>query len=318
MRSGRWVRGLTLGMALCAGAALADPYDFKLYKLGSTFQGPADYDLAANAKYRMVMRQLAAAVTATNLAPPETLGHSAFAISADLQVVDFGLPGTIGGNEVRFPTEGDFKGPLLMPSVHIRKGLPWSFELGARVGWVEKSRMPFTTLELKFAVNEGFTYLPDIGIRAHITKILNTRDFDLTVGGFDLGLGKQFAIGGMITVTPYAGWNLAFAGSTSDAVDFNPTRTLAQSEPGRGDLNFYKVSSFEPMPASKNAHNRFYGGGRFISGALMIGVELSYTVIGTFEFDPSSGAMPDSKTASSQTVSVPGVFSFNSCLGLDF
>src|SRR5688572_6737559 len=178
----------TLALALASVTALADPYDFELYKLGNTFQGGTGYDVAANAKYRIVMRQLAAAITATNLAPPETLGHSAFAVSADFQVTDFGLPATLpsvaGNTEVKFPMEGDFKGPLLIPSVHIRKGLPWSFELGARVGWIEKSRMPFTTLELKFAINEGFTYLPDIGIRGHITKILNSRDFDLTVGGF--------------------------------------------------------------------------------------------------------------------------------------
>ena len=297
------VRPLAVALALCAGTAAADPYDFDLYKLGNTFQGGTNYDINANARYRVVMRQLAAAMTAVNLAPPETLGHAAFAISADLQVVNIDNA-TVGGSEVRLPLEGDFKGPLLIPSVHIRKGLPWSFELGARVGWIEKSRMPVGTLELKFAINEGFTYLPDIGIRAHINKLLNSRDFDLTTGGFDLGLGKQFAIGGMITVTPYAGWNLAFVGSSTSNVDFNPTRSLADSEAGQV---FRDVYTFKPLVASENTHNRFYGGGRFISGALMISAELSYTVIGTFNYAPTG-----------QTVEVPGVFSFNSSLGLDF
>jgi hypothetical protein len=250
------------------------------------------------------MRQLAAAITAVNLAPPETLGHAAFAISADFQVIDFGAPAQVGGQEVRFPFEGDFRGPLLLPSVHVRKGLPFSFELGARVGWIEKSRMPVGTLELKFAINEGFTYLPDIGIRGHIAKVLNSRDFDLTVGGFDLGLGKQFAIGGMLTITPYAGWNLAFVGSSTGNIDFNPTRTLAEAEQGQAFRDVYTVA---PLTASENTHNRVYGGGRLISGALMISAEFSYTVIGTFTYAPTG-----------QTIEVPGVFSFNSSIGLDF
>lgn len=297
-------RFAALACALGCAAASADPYDFRLYKLGNTFQGGKGYDLAANAKYRIVMRQLGAAVTAVNLMPPETLGHAAFAVSAELQVVDFGVTPTVSAQEVRLPMEGDFRGPLLIPSVHMRKGLPWSFELGARIGWIEKSRMPITTVELKWAVNEGFTFLPDIGVRAFLTKILNSRDFDLTVGGFDLGLGKQFAIGGMVTLTPYAGWNLAFAGSTSSNIDFDPQRSLAQAEGGQV---FRDVYTFAPMRAVDNTHNRFYFGGRFIGGALTLSAEFSYTVIGTFTYVPTG-----------ETVAVPGVASFNFALGLDF
>ena len=66
MRAAARLWCVTLSLVLSAGAARADPYDFKLYKLGSTFQGGTNYDVAANARYRVVMRQLAAAVTAVN------------------------------------------------------------------------------------------------------------------------------------------------------------------------------------------------------------------------------------------------------------
>src|SRR5205807_936694 len=95
---------------------------------------------------------------------------------------------------------------ILIPSVHIRKGLPFSFELGARVGWIEQSRMYVGMLELKWALNEGFTYLPDIAVGGRIAKLMNSRDFDLTTGGLDVSVGKQFAIAGMVTLTPYVGW----------------------------------------------------------------------------------------------------------------
>lgn len=299
------IRGaLVLGAVLLGGAALADPYDFKLAQLGNPYAGGTNADPLANARFRAVMKQWAAAISGINLAPPETLGHAAFAFSVDLQVVDFGAPPQTSSTPVTFPTTGEFKGPLLIPSVHVRKGLPWSFELGGRVGWIEKSRMGVGTVELKWAVNEGFTFLPDIGVRGHVSKILNTRDFDLTVGGLDLGIGKQFAIGGMVTLTPYIGWNLAFVGASTGNIDFNPSRTLAEAD---APQQFRDIYIFDSMGAGLNTHNRFYGGFRFIGGALQVGAEVSGTVLGSF-----------TDTRTGETINLPPVLSYNFSLGLDF
>lgn len=324
--------GLRIASVGClfACVASADPYDFRISDLGNPFaaapncerrpndyarcpvpsggfsQGAYNYDPAANGNFRAFARQLGAALTSVNLSPPETLGHSGFAINAELSIVDFGNPA------VPLPTEQPFRGPMLIPSVHIRKGLPFSFELGARGAWIEKSRMGAGTLELKWAVNEGFTYLPDIAVRGNITKLLNSRNFDVTAGGLDVGVGKQFAIGGMVTITPYAGWNLIFVGASTGNVDFHPNRPLAESDapastsgvpaPGTRD-----VWVFESLQAISNSHNRFYGGARFIGGVVIVGAEFSYSLIGKFR---------DKVTA--LDVDVPAVMAGNFTLGLDF
>jgi hypothetical protein len=239
-------------------------------------------------------------MTSVNLMPPETLGHSAFAISAELSVIDF--QGAVSTTQM--PTEKPMNSVVLLPSVHIRKGLPWSFEVGVRAGWLEKSRMGTGTLELKWALNEGFTYLPDIAVRGFVTKILNSRDFDVTAGGLDLGIGKQFAIGGMVTLTPYIGWNLTFVGASTGNVDFNPTRTLAEADAPNGQFTDYYV--FDSVLAAANTNNRFYGGFRFIAGVVMLGFEVSYTVLGSFT---------DSKVGE---VKMPAVLGYNSTIGFDF
>lgn len=285
-----------LAMAV-SGSAWADTYDFKIYQLGNPQLGGTGYTPRADANFRSFARQLGAAITSVNLSPPETLGHSGFDFSAELSVVDF-QGGTL-------PTEGEFKGPLLIPSLHVRKGLPYSFEIGARAAWIEKSRMGAGTLEFKWAINEGFTYLPDIGIRGNVTKLVNGRDFDITCGGLDLGIGKQFAIAGMITITPYVGWNLLFVGATTGSVDFRPSRTLAESDlPGEQYKDFYV---FQSVQAAANTHNRFYGGFRFIGGVAMIGAEISYSVIGRYR-DANTG----------MDIDVPAVLAINSTIGLDF
>ncbi len=286
--------------ALSSATAFADAYDFRVYQLGNPQEGRTGSVPEANANFRAFARRLAAAMTSVNLMPPETLGHSAFAISAELSVVDF--QGATSATQM--PTERPMSGAVLLPSIHIRKGLPWSFELGVRAAWFEKSRMGTGTLELKWALNEGFTYLPDIGVRGHVTKILNSRDFDVTAGGLDLGIGKQFAIAGMATLTPYVGWDLTFVGASTGNVDFNPTRSLAESDAPNAQFADYYV--YDSVLAASNANNRFYGGFRFIAGVVMLGFEVSYTVLGAFT---------DSKIG---TVNMPAVLAYNSTIGFDF
>ena len=294
---------------LSSTSAFADAYDFRVYQVGNPQESRTGGTPAANAAFRAFTRRLAAAITSTNLAPPETLGHSAFAISAELSVIDFQ-----GATEQsRLPTQRPISGPVLLPSIHLRKGLPWSFELGVRAAWFEKSRMGSGTLELKWALNEGFTYLPNICVKGSITKILNSRDFDVTAGGLDVGIGKQFAIGGMVTLTPYIGWNLLFVGASSNTVDFNPNRSLAEADAPNAQFTDYYV--FDSVLAGSNTNNRFYGGFRFIAGVVMLGFEFSYTTLGSFT-DSKIGVV-DSQ-CKDRSVCMPPVLAYNSTVGFDF
>lgn len=294
---------------LSSSTALADAYDFRVYQLGNPQPGGTAYSDAANANFRAFARRMGAAMTSVNLSPPETLGHSAFAISAELSVVDF--QGATAATQL--PTTSPVQGAVLLPSLHVRKGLPWSFELGVRAAWLEKSRTGTGTVELKWALNEGFTYLPDIGVRGHVTKLLNSRDFDVTAGGLDLGIGKQFAIAGMVTLTPYIGWNLVFVGASSSTIDFTPSRTLAEADSPNNEYKDYYV--FESVMAASNAINRFYGGLRFIAGVVMLGFEFSYTTLGGFN-DEKIGTVDG--TCSGRQVCMPPVIAYNWTLGLDF
>jgi hypothetical protein len=281
-------------------AQLGNPQCLRLAADGSCAEGATNYTPWAEANFRGFARRLAAGLTAVNLAPPETLGHSGFAISVETSLVNFQDP-----KADRMPTNRPISGGVLIPSVHLRKGLPWSFEIGARAAWVEKSKMGAGTLELKWALNEGFTFLPDVGVRGHITKLVNSRDFDLTAGGVDLGLGKQFSIAGMATLTPYLGWDLIFVGASSTAVEHNPERGLAGAE--AANAAYVDYQPYAGVSAGNNVINRFYGGARLIVGVAMLGVEVSSTVLGSF------------KDATVGTVNLDeSVWATNFMLGLDF
>jgi hypothetical protein len=290
-------RWMALAILVGGPAAYADNNDFELTKLGK----PDGAESAANVNFRAFARTFAAALTSTNLMPPETLGHAGFSLNAELAVV--GLPTE---TEVMLPTSRTQTNSLLVPSLHVRKGLPFSMELGARVGWVDRSKMFAATGELKCALNEGFIWLPDVGARLHVTRLLGNSDFDLTAAGLDVGVGKQFPLGGMVTLTPYGGMDFVGVAASSDTIDFNPSRTVGETldSPFAG---LEDTGVYDEVHLMKNINTRVYGGVRFIGGALQLGAELSLTSLGSIETAQQTSQRD-----------LPAVLAFSTTLGLDF
>ena len=297
-------RWLVLATALCGAAAHADDNDLSIARFGVERRGGDDVISAeqfaqASADFRAFARTFGAVMTSANLMPPRTTGHSGYAFSAELSVVS--LP-----ESVALPTERAQPGSLLLPSLHVRKGLPFSLELGGRVGWVEKSSMVTATGELKWAVNEGFTYLPDVGLRLHVTKLFGAHNLDLTTTGLDIGVGKQFPLGGMVTLTPYGGLDLNFVSAASRTLDFDPGRSLEESQGNQSRDALINTGAYSRVSAGDNLTPRFYAGGRFIGGALQLGAEVSITNLGSFD------------VAGAESRDLPSVVAFNTTLGLDF
>ncbi|RKH54997.1 hypothetical protein [Corallococcus aberystwythensis] len=297
-------RWLVCATALSGAAAHADDNDLKISRFGVERRGATsvitDTEFAeASADFRAFARTFGAVMTSANLMPPRTTGHSGFAFNAELSVVS--LP-----EDVQLPTEAEQPGSVLVPSLHVRKGLPFSLELGGRVGWIEKSSMVTATGELKWAVNEGFTYLPDVGLRLHVTKLFGAHNLDLTTTGLDIGVGKQFPLGGMVTLTPYGGLDLNFVSATTRTLDFDPSRTVADSQGNDSRDALTNAAPYARVRAGDNLTPRFYAGARFIGGVLQLGAEISLTNLGSFDQDGAGSR------------ELPSVFAFNTTLGLDF
>lgn len=267
----RWLgSGLILVTGLSAASpALADSQDFQLSKIGK----PTGSGSAENANFRVFANQLGAAISSADFSPPETLGHSGFNFALGYSVAKIGDLQT----QV-WPTAGTPPSQaLLMPTVILRKGLPFSFELGGRFAYLSYSRMAAATIEVKWALNEGFLYLPDVGVRGHGTRLVGSRDFGLTTAGVDIGIGKQFAVGGMFTLTPYVGWDRLFVSCVSNVIDFSDSsKTTVEQSQSDPSLN---NATFDMVTMGQNQSNRFYAGLRFITSVLELGAEISVAQI---------------------------------------
>lgn len=289
-----------LFVAPSPGLAQEFPNDLRVYQFGEPCVGTVDAPARpcegekAHDRFAALVNELAVTISAFNLQPPETLGHSAFNMAFEYAVVFVNKNTKIHGrpfwqNELR---RNDFdradNSAMLVPMAHFRKGLPFSFEVGARVGYLSGSHLAFGMIEFKWALNEGFLFVPDLGVRGFSSRLVGSRDFDVTSAGLDIGLGKQFAIGGMVTLTPYAGWNIIWASGTSNVIDFFPER-LHWKDPTTGQPAPYnaitrgtdRTNVFNEVMMGNNYSNRFYGGLRFIGNVVEVGAEVSYVQLST-------------------------------------
>jgi hypothetical protein len=198
----------------------------------------------AQEKFESLMTELGLITAPVFLAPAETLGLNGFS---------FGLEGTIApiNGEEDFwvePTEGKPGSVIFIPHIHVRKGLPFSAEIGAQLSYIPESELFVVGAEAKWALNEGFYWIPDLAVRFTINHMIGSKDFELSTGGWDISLSKAFGIGGMLSLTPYAGYNMHFIHSSSHVVlDATPSM--------EGQV-------FHEMNWQDNMHHRFFFGCR--------------------------------------------------------
>lgn len=107
---------------------------------------------------------------------------------------------------------------LIVPKVHVFKGLPFGIDVGAFYSSVPTTNIKLYGGELRYAIMEGGVALPAVGIRAAMTKLSGVSLLSLNTKSLDVSISKGFAM-----ITPYAGLGTVWVDSTPDA-----TTTLAK------------------------------------------------------------------------------------------
>lgn len=241
-------RALAAALALASSAALAEPYDIDLRKLGppdvavwnaiasgnSLTLDPAQAGgAAADARMRfgILSSEMALALTSASLSPGTTTGHSGFDVAVEIS--QRGVhPDPVGGNPIA-PAASPWAirsatpvHELSLASVHVRKALPFSFELGGRFIYPAQSSYFAGQLEVKWALNEGFRWVPDVAIRAAHTQLFGVQTWNLSATDVDITVSKAFGVNGVMSVTPYVVGRITFVHASSDAMVFTNAGTM--------------------------------------------------------------------------------------------
>jgi hypothetical protein len=205
--------GLAAALTTAPGAASANKLDLAVGRfITCTDFGYCSADMA---NYERFMAEYFFAFSPKLLAPADTLGYSGFYMgleSTAITIPDWNAT-SVRTDPWYYGTGPDNDKPdaMFVPAIHVRKGLPWSFELGGSINYLAQSETVGIGGEVKWSLFEGYLHgfrgvLPNLAARGSVVRIIGTTDLDITIVGVDGSISRPFAIGGQVTLTPYGGF----------------------------------------------------------------------------------------------------------------
>ena len=273
--------------------------------------------LASEAKTRFAIlsAETALALSSAILTPASTTGYSGFDVDLEAAYVAV-HPQTVGSTSFGSSPPFEPRGPwqtrsltpheLFLPSVHVRKALPFSFEVGGRMIYLSQSSYFGAQIEGKWALNEGFHVLPDLAVRVAHTQLFGQRDWNLGATDLDLMISKRFGVNRVTSLTPYLVARFTYVGASSETMDFGPARASGTSSipaSTRTPVSARRISARRrpPSPSCAPASTGRPRGLRFTSHVVSLAGEVTYFAGATRdgEANPAADEYPDFRLASS-------------------
>lgn len=90
-------------------------------------------------------------------------------------------------------SSGDSINTLYIPKLHLHKGLPFNFDIGAFFSAVPDSNINLWGAELHYAVLAGSTTMPAIAVRASYSQLNGVNQLEFSTTGVDVSISKGFA-----------------------------------------------------------------------------------------------------------------------------
>ena len=175
------IAGLVFSTLLPASAVQADAFD--------------SLEVLSQANFLLLSENLAAAIHYKGVGPAEPLGLIGFDLGVELSSTEI--------DETLFneASSGDFDmSEMLIPRVHVNKGLPFGLDVGAALSAVPGTDIKVLSGELRYALIPGGALTPAVGIRASHAILEGLSEIDMTASALEVTASKGF-----VMLTPYAG-----------------------------------------------------------------------------------------------------------------
>lgn len=214
-------------LALGTSPAMARDNDLVLSRLatfnpqpcGSTGQNICGVANPEQDKFNNLVADLGQVFAPRLANPAETLGEAGFALAI------MGSVSTIDPNADYWQqaiSDGDAPGAFFTGHVQVRKGLPFSFELAGNMSYLGNSEMFAVGSDIKWALHEGFFFMPDVAVRGSINTVLGAEYLNLFNVGWDVSVSKDFGLGGVLSIAPFAGYQNLYTFGSSRLINAYP------------------------------------------------------------------------------------------------
>lgn len=325
-------------LALRAATAHAEPLDVDLSRLGApdpavwanlrtggTDATPTaeeqQYARGAKQRFAVLSSEVALALTSPLLSPGSTTGYAGFdfAIEGAYTPVHSGPRGATppaGTTYPRtyattpWPTRYEQPASLTTTGLHVRKALPFSFELGGRLIYLTKSSYLAAQGEAKWALNEGSDRLPDFGVRVAHTRLFGQRDWSLGATDLDFTVSKRWGVNGVTSFTPYLAARFTFVAASTEKIDFGGDLL----DPAGADDPRQEYRASASFPRLRAGLYRTTLGVRMIASVVSLATEVTY--FGGKSYSGEDGAVLAAGDYGDFTV--PSSFSAAAKLGWEF
>lgn len=155
-------------------------------------------------QFLALSRDLGSALAYRTVSPSISIGIAGFDIGAELSVIQLNRRETYAN-----ASSDSISSTLVLPKVHVHKGLPGDFDVGAYVAGASGTNVRVYGGHVGYSiVREGF-FAPYIGARFMFTRETGIGQVDINSIGTELLASKKLAF-----VTPYVGASIFRTSST--------------------------------------------------------------------------------------------------------
>lgn len=122
---------------------------------------------------------------------------------------------------------------LPLAKVHVRKGLPFNFDVGASLTTVPSTDIKLWGAEVQYAILPGGVAQPAVSLRGAYTRLSGISQLDLNTKSIELSVSKGF-----LMLTPYAGVGQVWSDVTPNVSTLQKESTSAGKVFGGVNINF--------------------------------------------------------------------------------
>jgi hypothetical protein len=228
-----------LGLAALPGTAHADN-NITLQRFGTcNYIAPVNNYCTGvtrdDAGFRRFARDLGLVISPKAATTAETTGVAGFVFQIDQtwNAIDSGEE-----HWKKADAEQDPADTLSTTQIHVRKGLPFSFEIGTILTLLSDSKLMGVGAEGRWALHEDYLWpVPDLAVRGAVTSLLGSNQLVLTTVQADVTAGLPFGVGSVMNITPFAGYSLVVPISASRLIDTTPGDARPPVDSATGDDN---------------------------------------------------------------------------------
>lgn len=162
--------------------------------------------LLGQVSFKTLSEDLGSALSYKPVTPAEPLGILGFDVGIVITATDISRS-TASLNAATNST--DSIKTLIVPKLHVAKGLPMNFDIAAFISKVPTTNISLFGGEIRYSPLAGNMAMPAVAVRGALTKLTGVDQLDLDTKSLDVSISKGF-----LMFTPYAGVGQVWVTST--------------------------------------------------------------------------------------------------------